>query len=266
MMRREVAVIRRIPFALLALALASPAWAANKDIERLQIQVADLQRQLYDLVRMAEESQAEVRRLNEALADQNDLLKRQLESRRVQDEQLQSSLRDITDRLSELGERVQALSVAPPAAAPLAAANPVAPEPGPPGTLPAPAAPAGPPPRELYSQAYADYARGNYDVAIQGFTQYQRHPAAANDLIDNAQYWIGESYYGKKAYAEAITAWDALFRDYPSSDKLPDAHVKKGMALEKMARRRDALREYRLVMDRYPNSPAARIARDRLNP
>jgi tol-pal system protein YbgF len=257
-------VIRRIPLALLSLALASPAWAVNKDIERLQIQVADLQRQLYDLVRMAEENQAEIRRLNEGLADQNDLLKRQLESRRVQDESLQSALRDITDRLSELGERVQALAAAPPAAAPVAGI-PASPEAGPPGALPAPAA-AGPPPRELYSQSYADYARGNYDLAIQGFTQYQRHPAAASDLVDNAQYWIGESYYGKKAYAEAIAAWDTLFRDYPASDKLPDARVKKGMALEKMGRRRDAQREYRYVMDRYPNSPAARIARDHLNP
>ena len=264
MMSREVAVIRRISFVALALALAGPAWAANKDMERLQIQVADLQRQLYDLVRMAEENQAEIRRLNEALADQNDLLKRQLEGRRVQDENLQSSLRDITDRLSELGERVQTLAAAP-TAAPAVAGMPGAPEEGPPGALPTPA-PAGPPPRELYSQSYADYARGNYDLAIQGFTQYQRHPAAASDLVDNAQYWIGESYYGKKAYAEAIAAWDTLFRDYPASDKLPDARVKKGMALEKMGRRRDAQREYRYVMDRYPNSPAARIARDHLTP
>jgi tol-pal system protein YbgF len=263
MMSREVAVIRRIPLVLLALALASPARAANKDMERLQIQVADLQRQLYDLVRMAEENQAEIRRLNEGLADQNDLLKRTLEGRRVQDESMQSALRDITERLSELGERVQALAVAP-AAAPAVAGVPASPDAGPPVTLPAPAA-AGPPPRELYSQSYADYARGNYDLAIQGFTQYQRHPAAASDLVDNAQYWIGESYYGKKVFPEAIAAWDALFRDYPSSDKLPDAHVKKGMALEKMGRRRDALREFRLVIDRYPNSPAARIARERLN-
>jgi tol-pal system protein YbgF len=257
-------VIRRIPLVMMAFALSVPAWAANKDMERLQIQVADLQRQLYDLVRMAEENQAEIRRLNQGLADQNDLLKRQLEGRRVQDENLQSTLRDITDRLSELGERVQALAAAPQAAPPVAGV-PASPEGGPPPTLPEPA-PVGPPPRELYSQSYADYARGNYDLAIQGFTQYQRHPAAASDLVDNAQYWIGESYYGKKAYTEAIAAWDTLLRDYPSSDKLPDARVKKGMALEKMGRRQAALREYRMVIDRYPNSPAARIARDRLNP
>jgi tol-pal system protein YbgF len=260
-------VIRRIVPVLaapaLALMLASPALAVNKDIERLQIQVADLQRQMNDLMRMAEDNQVEMRRLNESLADQNAVLKKQVQDRRVQDENLQSALRDVLDRMSELGERMQALSVAPAAAAPMAGSS------GPPGTEPAGTLPAptvaGPPPRELYSQAYADYARGNYDVAIQGFTEYLRN-YPSTDFSDNAQYWIGESHYGKKAWADAIAAWDALFREYPASDKLPDARVKKGMALEKLGRRQVALREYRLVIDRYPNSPAARIARERLNP
>ena len=264
MIWREVDVIRRIVPVLAVLALAAPAWAVNKDIERLQIQMADVQRQLNDLIRMAEDNQAEIRRLNESLADQNTLLKRQAQDRRVQDEALQSALRDVTDRMSELGERIQALSVAPAAAAPMAGMAP-SPAGGPPGTVPAPVAAAGPPPRELYSQAYADYARGNYDVAIQGFTEYLRN-YPNTDFSDNAQYWIGEAYYGKKAYGDAIAAWDALFRDYSASDKLPDAHVKKAMALEKMGRRREALREYRFVTDRYPNSPAARIAREHLNP
>ena len=122
-----------------------------------------------------------------------------------------------------------------------------------------------PAPRELYSQAYADYARGNYDLAIQGFTEYIRN-YPATDFTDNAQYWIGECLYGKKMYAEAIEAWNVLFRDYPSSDKLPDGRVKKGMALERLGRRSQALVEYRYVVDRFPNSQAARIAREHLNP
>ena len=122
-----------------------------------------------------------------------------------------------------------------------------------------------PAPRELYSQAYADFARGNYDLAIQGFSEYIRN-YPGTDFTDNAQYWIGECLYGKKLYAEAIEAWNVLFRDYPSSDKLPDARVKKGMALEKLGRRSQALIEYRYVVDRFPNTQAARIARERLNP
>ena len=128
----------------------------------------------------------------------------------------------------------------------------------------APTGPA-PAPRELYSQAYADYARGNYDLAMQGFSEYLRaYPGT--DFSDNAQYWIGECLYGKKMYAESIEAWNTLLKDFPTSDKLPDARVKKGMSLERLGRRSQALVEYRYVVDRFPTSQAARIARERLNP
>ena len=63
-----------------------------------------------------------------------------------------------------------------------------------------------------------------------------------------------------------VAAWNVLLSEYPSSDKLPDARVKKGTALEKLGRRTQALLEYRYVIDRYPNSPAARLAREKLNP
>ena len=55
-------------------------------------------------------------------------------------------------------------------------------------------------------------------------------------------------------------------RDYPASDKLPDARYKKGVTLERLGRRREALVEYRNVVERYPNSEAGRKAREKLNP
>jgi tol-pal system protein YbgF len=131
--------------------------------------------------------------------------------------------------------------------------------------VPAPAAGPAPPPRELYSGAYADFARGNYDLAIQGFQEYLRfYPET--DFSDNAQYWVGECQYGRQDYEAAIAAWNQLMQNFASSDKLPDARVKKGMALERLGRRDQALLEWRFVVERYPNSPAARIARERLNP
>ncbi len=263
-------MIPRFVVAGLLLALASPAGAASKEIERLQIQMTGLQNQLAELQRSAEDTYREVRRLNELLAEQNATTKKALTDQRVQEESIAAALKDISDRLAEVNERYQALKATlPPASDPGAGGSGQAAM-STPGTTPstvAPAAPAAPPPapRELYSQAYADFARGNYDLAIAGFTEYIRaYPNT--DFTDNAQYWIGECLYGKKQFAEAIEAWNALFRDYSTSDKLPDARVKKGMALEKLGRRSQALVEYRYVMDRFPNTQAARIARERLNP
>ena len=93
--------------------------------------------------------------------------------------------------------------------------------------------------------------------------------ARSQDAVDRAFKTAEEKVRGlqqKKQFAEAIEAWNVLFRDYTSSDKLPDARVKKGMALEKLGRRSQALVEYRYVMDRFPNTQAARIARERLTP
>jgi tol-pal system protein YbgF len=253
----------------IALALAAaPAVAANRDLERLQVQVAGLQTQLAELQRLGEENLKEVRRLNEFLADQNAAVKKSLQDQKIQDEALASTLKEVTEKLAELGERAQAAArVAVPMPPPDASGTASSATPGSPGATSPPAVQTGPPPapRELYSQAYADYARGNYDLAIQGFTEYIKQ-FPSTDFTDNAQYWIGESLYGKKDFAEAIEAWNTLFREYPSSDKLPDARAKKGMALERLGRRSQALVEYRYVIDRFPNSPAARIARERLNP
>jgi tol-pal system protein YbgF len=284
-------VIRRLAVALALLAATvawpAPAAAANKDMERLQLQVATLQSQLAEILRAADESRREVKRLTELLAEQNALLQKAGGDRRQQDEATASGMKDLSDRVAELAEAIQALKgsvivpMSGPAGYPPAGAAgstpPVASGGGPAGGPAAAAeaagggAPAGgpsvpaPAPRELYSQAYADYARGNYDLAIQGFNEYIRN-YPGTDFTDNAQYWIGECLYGKKQYNDAIEAWNVLFRDYASSDKLPDARVKKGMALERLGRRSQALVEYRYVVDRFPNSQAARIAREHLNP
>jgi tol-pal system protein YbgF len=235
--------------------------AASKETERLQMQVQGLQTQLATLQRAVEETAREVKRLNEALADQNATFKKGFQDQRMQDESRQATLKEIADRLAEISDRLRPGRVAPPSVSggspglDTLAASP----------SPAPAAPGGTPNRELYSAAYADYARGNYDLAIQGFSEFiKSYPDS--DLADNAEYWIGECLYGKQKYNEAVEAWNTLLKDYPSSDKLPDARVKKGMALEKLGRRSQALLEYRYVVDRYPNSSAARVAREKLNP
>jgi tol-pal system protein YbgF len=272
-------VTRRIvAAAFAALLAASPAAAANKDIERLAVQIAALQGQLAEIQRASEETRAELRRLAELVAEQNALFKKTATDGRQQDEITTTGFKDLSDRVAEVAEAVEALKVqmAPlvgglpaSASAPAAIAGGPSPEGAAPGAAggTAPAAPAPPPPapRELYSQAYADYARGNYDLAIQGFAEYIRsYPGT--DFTDNAQYWIGECLYGKKMYAEAVDAWNTLFKDYPASDKLPDGRVKKGMALEKLGRKSQALVEYRYVVDRFPNSQAARLAREHLTP
>jgi tol-pal system protein YbgF len=258
----EVAVSKAWPAAVLIAAMPSMALGANKDIERLQVQVAALQSQLSSMERVAEDTLRELKRLNESLAEQNAFLRKSVPDRRLQDEAITTSLREMDERMSEIAEQIQGLHAAREAAPPAAPAE-IPGEAGP--AAPRAPAPAPPAPRELYSQAYADYARGNFDLAIQEYEEYLRaYPET--DLSDNAQYWIGECLYSKQKYEEALAAWDELFRRYPGSDKLPDARYKKGAALERLGRRSQAMIEYRAVANRYPNSEAGRKAREKVNP
>jgi tol-pal system protein YbgF len=257
--------MRHLPIVVMSVCLAlvaAPARAANKDIERLYVQVAALQSQIADLQRTAEESQREVRRLTDLVAEQNAFFRKTTQERRLQDEAMQTALREIAERMGELDARLQSQAAM---AAAAAAAQPAPTSDDTRAPTPTAAVPvASPPPaRELYSQAYADYTRGNYDLAMQGYREYLRY-YPDTDLSDNAQYWIGESLYAKKLFAEAVDAWDELLREYPSSDKLPDGRFKRAMALERLGRRREALGEYRTVADRYPNSEAGRKAKERL--
>jgi len=254
--------------AILLLTSARPALAANREMERLQIQVATLQSHLAELQRAMADHSREIKRLADIVAEQNAALKKVLQDGELRNEATEHRLEEIAERLAHVSERLSAgggsASAAPTPAAP---ASPTAASRGegtaPPRATPPPAA--APLPGELFSQAYADYTRGQYDLALQEFGEYlKRFPDT--ERTDDAQYWIGVCRAGKQQYAEAIAAWDALISEFPSSDKRPDAHVKKGGALEKLGRRREALTQYRFVVDHYPNSPAAKIAGDKLNP
>jgi tol-pal system protein YbgF len=261
-----------VPGAVLCLvALAAPA-RADKDVERLQVQVTALQTQIQDMKNAVELLRMDLKRLNELMAEQNASVRSTVLDRRMSDEAVQTSLREISDRLNDLSAQMDARAAAAPPALGGPSAEPASgpvtnPPPGPTGVPSSPPIPAAgaPAPRELYSQAYADYARGNFDLAIQEYEEYLRN-YPDTDLADNAQYWIGECLYAKKQFGEAIAAWDTMLRTYPASDKIPDARFKKGMALERLGRRTQALIEYRYVVDRYPNSEAGRRAREKLNP
>jgi tol-pal system protein YbgF len=241
---------------LLLLALAAPAWSANKDIERLYLQIATLQRDLNEARRIVEESQREIKRLNESLAEQNTSVRKSLQDQRLQADAVLEALRDLKETVGTVRERVEPGSITPASAIPSTSGAPT------PSETADAAAPA---PRELFSQAYADFRRGNYDLAIQAFREFLRRNATS-ELADNAQYWIGECHLGKKEYSDAVAAFDELLRQYPATERIPEAHYKKAVALERLGRRSQALIEYRFVFERFPNTEAGRLARTKVQP
>ena len=100
----------------------------------------------------------------------------------------------------------------------------------PPATATAPVSPAPGSPTRLYDMAWADYTAGSYDLAIEGFTSYVRS-FPRSEFADNAQYYIGESYFQRGRLAEAVEAFGRVISTYPKSDVVGQAYYKRGLEL-----------------------------------
>jgi tol-pal system protein YbgF len=120
-----------------------------------------------------------------------------------------------------------------------------------------------PSPEEVYTKALNDYHKGNYDLAISGFKSYLTfYPKTS--LVPNAQYWLGESYYGQRKYREAIREFDKLIKEYPDSAKVPGAMLKQGYAYLELNEKAQGQRILRDLVAKFPKSGDARRAQDTL--
>ena len=118
-------------------------------------------------------------------------------------------------------------------------------------------------PMELYQSAYRDYQRGNFDLAIAGFSDFVKQNPNS-DLTDNAAYWIGESLFSQKKYQEAIAQFDSVVTKYPQSDKVPGALLKKGYAYINLGEKAQGIVQLQYVVHEHPSSQEASLARVKL--
>src|SRR5262249_26412065 len=128
---------------------------------------------------------------------------------------------------------------------------------------PGAAASQAPPPDALYNDALRDFNAGKNDLAAQEFTQYVQ--AYGNtDLAGNAQFYLGEVLYRQGNFQKAILAYNRVLDQYPGGNKAAAAQLKKGFALLEAGQRDAAVQELRSLIARFPKSPEATQARDRL--
>lgn len=131
------------------------------------------------------------------------------------------------------------------------------------GQAPQPAAVLAATPEELYRSSYEDYMRGNYDLALQGFTEYLRR-WPNTDLADNAQYWIGECYDALDRPEEALAAFTRVLEGHPTSDKAAAAQLKKGLLYLKLGDNGQGVVHLQYVVYEHPGTNAADLAREKL--
>jgi tol-pal system protein YbgF len=117
--------------------------------------------------------------------------------------------------------------------------------------------------KDAYDQAFQALKDLRYADAAEEFQAFlTRYPNS--EYSDNAQYWLGESYYVTRNYDLALGAFQDLLDTFPESPKAPDALLKIGYThyeLEQWDSARSALTQ---VQEKYPESTLSRLAENRL--
>ena len=247
-----------LPAACLAGVLALAGCASTPpEQDPVQIKLNDLDTRLARIERvMANQSLLELSNQIEALrADVRgvhndvDLLSNNLEAGRKQQRDLYA---DLDRRMKNLESR-SAGGAAGAAAAPSDAG----------AASSAGAAAAGSDDKSDYQAALALLKNGQYDPAVAAFQKlllsYPDSP-----LADNAQYWLGEAYYVNRSYNEATSAFQRVVDKYPQSRKVPDALLKIAFCRYEAGQWDAARQVLSQVATNYPDTPAATLARQRL--
>lgn len=118
-------------------------------------------------------------------------------------------------------------------------------------------------PSQLYQKARTLLLEGDLVNAAQLFETFvAQHPS--HSLADNAMYWLGECHYSSGQYAKAVTVFKSLVKTYPKAEKVPDAILKTGYAYLSMDDPNRAHHYLKLVLTKYPFSPAAEKAQGKL--
>lgn len=116
---------------------------------------------------------------------------------------------------------------------------------------------------DLYKDAYETYQKGDYEGARRKFEAFlKQYPNT--ELSDNAQFWIGETYYGKKDYEKAILEYEKAIAKYPEGDKVPAALLKQALAFLELGDKTNGRNLLKRVIERYPQSEQADMAKKRL--
>jgi tol-pal system protein YbgF len=116
---------------------------------------------------------------------------------------------------------------------------------------------------ELYQRAKQAFDQGNPAQARRGFEELIRHhPNSAN--ADNAQFWIGETFFREKAYEKSILEYQKVIERYPKGNKVPAALLKQGHAFLALGDKVNSRLIFEELVRKFPQSAEAKLAADKL--
>lgn len=116
---------------------------------------------------------------------------------------------------------------------------------------------------KVYNDAHKTFEDGNFPMAREKFQTFlSLYPTS--DLADNAQFWIGESFYKQGNYEQSILEYEKVIQNYSKADKVAPALLKQGLAFYSLGRVKEAGILFEQVIRKAPQSDQAKIAKKKL--
>ncbi len=114
-----------------------------------------------------------------------------------------------------------------------------------------------------YREAQKSYAQRDYKTALEQFCRYlEQHPGVEN--ADNAQFWKAKCLWSLDRPDEAVTAFEKVRLNYPTSAKVPFAMHQEGLCRAGQGQTQRATELLQRTMRDYPSTPAADQAKQDL--
>lgn len=117
--------------------------------------------------------------------------------------------------------------------------------------------------KETYEAALNQFRQNNFGAAITAFQGFMSS-YSSSALLPSAQYWIGNAHYALRDYKNAIAAQQKVIATWPDNPKASDAMLNIASSQAEMNDARAARETLLQLVKKYPTSPAADQAKQRL--
>ncbi len=110
-------------------------------------------------------------------------------------------------------------------------------------------------PKEQYEYALGLLRQADYPMAEKSFRAFiATH--GDHEMVANAQYWLGETFYVRKDYTNAAVIFAEGYEKFANSPKAPDNLLKLGLSLANINEQQQACRAFSELERRFTNAPS----------
>ena len=114
-----------------------------------------------------------------------------------------------------------------------------------------------------WTNAERDRLGGNSDLALKEYQDYLTY-FPNTDYAPSAQFYVGQIYYNRGDYDNALKALSAVEEEYPDNPKTRGADVFERPDAGQDGDRPGAVQEFRQIMSKYPGTEEARRSSQQL--